>query len=474
MLVYGYALDDLVSAGLPSAVSEQISGSDWDPLEKWNAVAEYVDAARLTGYMRALDSTTTRLFGLRLGPDTCEEIDRRLRSLREPGYYRRVLNEVANVERCQVNSVDHDPFCETEMPDLLDQDISITALVRGYHASAESRSGIDVGTLDDYVRVIDWVFGRYARDAVAVKCWWAYFRSLAVASVDSPPRRSFARLRRGTDDKADRHRVEDFLFRHCVNLATEAGLPVKLHMGTLARNWDPHLTDCHACVTDVTPLVQEYPRTTFVLMHTAWPEQEQLLALAKHQPNVVVECSWSWTLAPRSTAEFIQRFLTTVPATKLLCFGGDYVTVENVVGHAELARRGLQSALEGLVDSGWITMEDAIALVPLLMRENAERRAAEPGELCGSGEATGRQAWHARPGNEDRAGKWLFLKPRLIEFPARARDVQVAPVLASECAAGYLTHRQLDHVVERASSRISVHSRTAPERHPDTALGVHG
>jgi hypothetical protein len=40
-------------------------------------------------------------------------------------------------------------------------------------------------------------------------------------------------------------------------------------------------------------------------MHTAWPQQEQLLALAKHQPNVVVECSWSWTLAPRSTVEFV-------------------------------------------------------------------------------------------------------------------------------------------------------------------------
>jgi hypothetical protein len=67
-----------------------------------------------------------------------------------------------------------------------------------------------------------------------------------------------------------------------------------------------------------------------------------------------------------------------VPATKLLCFGGDYVTVENVVGHAELARRGLQSSLEGLVESGWMTMADAIGLVPLLMRENAERVLPSP------------------------------------------------------------------------------------------------
>jgi len=37
--------------------------------------------------------------------------------------YSTFLNEVANIERCQVNSLEEDPFCETDMPDLLDQDI---------------------------------------------------------------------------------------------------------------------------------------------------------------------------------------------------------------------------------------------------------------------------------------------------------------------------------------------------------------
>ena len=109
----------------------------------------------MTGYLRAVDLTTERLFSLRLARDTCEEIDRRLRSLRTPGYYRGVLNELAGVERRQVNSVDHDPFCDTEMPDLLSQDISITGLVRRRHPAAESASGIEVGTLDDHLRVIE-------------------------------------------------------------------------------------------------------------------------------------------------------------------------------------------------------------------------------------------------------------------------------------------------------------------------------
>lgn len=373
LIVGGYALDDLVSAGLAAPAVQAFTGDDLGPVEKWDAVADVMEAARHTGYMRAVDVTTERLFGQRLARDTCEEIDRHCRELRAPGYYRHVLNEVANIERCQVNSLEEDPFCETDMPDLLDQDISIAGLVRGRHLRAERLSGIHVGSLDDYVHVVEWVFDRYAPRAVAAKCFWAYFRSLAVGPVDGPPRRAFDRSRRHTEDWSDRRQVEDFLFRRCVELATERGLPVKLHLGSLAHTEDPHLREIYDCVADVTRLVQEYPRTTFVLMHMAWPQQEQLLALAKHQPNVVVEMSWAWSAAPRSACDFLQRFLTTVPATKLLCFGADYLTVENVVGHAELARRGLQHALEDLVRSDWLSIDDASELVPLLMHGNARR-----------------------------------------------------------------------------------------------------
>jgi hypothetical protein len=48
------------------------------------------------------------------------------------------------------------------------------------------------------------------------------------------------------------------------------------------------------------------------------------------------------------------------------------------VGQAELARRGLQRALEGLVESGWMTIDDAARLVPLLMRDNALRLLPSP------------------------------------------------------------------------------------------------
>jgi len=372
LLCYSYAVRDLVSAGMPPEAVDLLGDPERSPVEQWDAVASYLAASRATGYVRALDLTTERLFGLRLERDSVEEIDARCRALRVEGYYEHVLRDVANIARCQVHTIDADPFCETRTPSLLQQDISLVPLVLGRHAAVEQASGVEVGSLDDYLDAIEWCFERYAARAVAVKCLWAYHRPLALGPAGEPPRQAFRRLRDGSASLDERRRVEDFLFRRCLALATEAGLPVKLHLGYLDGNDSPQLAHVFDHVRDVAPIVQANPRTTFVLMHKAWPQQEQLLALAKHQPNVVVDLCFSWVLAPLATVDFVQRFLTTAPASKLLCFGGDYCTVENVVGHAELARRGLQSALEGLVAHGWLSGDEALALVPRLMHGNAD------------------------------------------------------------------------------------------------------
>jgi predicted TIM-barrel fold metal-dependent hydrolase len=372
-LIDFYSLPDLVLAGLPAAAADELHRSERSPREQWETVEPFFAAARNTGFLHAVDITTERLFGLRLSRETVEEIDARARALRVEGYYAHVLRDVANVACCHVNTAEDDPYCETRQPDLLLQDLALAPLATGRHPSVERANGIDVGSLDDYLRVVERCFERYAGRAVAAKLAWAYQRSLAVEVPAEPPRREFERLRAGSAEPAERRRVEDFLLQRCIDLATDAGLPVKIHLGHLGGVGHPSYRHVFDHVRDVVPLVQANPSTTFVLMHIAWPQQEQLLALAKHQPNVVIDLCWAWINAPLSTQELLARALTTLPASKLLCFGGDYVTVEHVVGHAELARRGLQRALESLVACGWLTAAHAAELVPLLMHGNAER-----------------------------------------------------------------------------------------------------
>jgi hypothetical protein len=52
---------------------------------------------------------------------------------------------------------------------------------------------------------------------------------------------------------------------------------------------------------------------------------------------------------------------------------GDYFLVELVLGHAEMARRGIALALAELVEEGWLSLADALALVEPLLCGNARR-----------------------------------------------------------------------------------------------------
>ncbi len=372
-LLTAYCIDDMAAAGLPPESRADLRDDYLSPLEKWSIAEPFLLAARNTGYLRAVDLSTDKLFGMQLAADTCEAIDVAARELRCPGYYQRVL-DAAGVERCQVHSLDsEDDPCPDGWDEPLDQDLSLYPLVTGRHPRAEALAGIDVCELGDYEDVIEACFERSAHRVVAAKCLWAYYRPLAVVPSDAPPMRAFMRLRRGSASATDRRRVEDYLFLRALDHAAEHDLPVKLHVGYLAGNGLSELAYLAHHVEDTAALAQSRPQNRFVLMHMGWPYQEHVIAAAKHLANVTVDLCWAWILAPWSTTDFVCRFLTTAPATKLLCFGGDYATVETIVGHAEIARRGLETALERLVHADWMSIDTASAAVHQLMRGNAER-----------------------------------------------------------------------------------------------------
>jgi hypothetical protein len=80
---------------------------------------------------------------------------------------------------------------------------------------------------------------------------------------------------------------------------------------------------------------------------------------------------WAWILSPVAANRFLMQYLVTAPANKVLTFGGDYIPIEPVVGHAALARRGITVALAQLVDEGWLDLGAALELVDPIMRSNA-------------------------------------------------------------------------------------------------------
>ena len=74
-LISHYAVDDVISAGHAVRLDDGMS-----PEEQWDALAAGLRAARSTGYLRAVELTTERLFGLPFSRDACRALDRACRS----------------------------------------------------------------------------------------------------------------------------------------------------------------------------------------------------------------------------------------------------------------------------------------------------------------------------------------------------------------------------------------------------------
>jgi len=80
---------------------------------------------------------------------------------------------------------------------------------------------------------------------------------------------------------------------------------------------------------------------------------------------------WSWIINPIAAKDFLKKYLVTAPANKILTFGGDYIPVEPVLGHAVVARRGIALALSELVEEGWLSLNRADELADMIMHNNA-------------------------------------------------------------------------------------------------------
>jgi hypothetical protein len=377
LLFYHYAADDLWSSGMPADDRDRFFSPDVDPSDKWSIVKLYWERSRHTGYVRAVSQTIEALFDItELDAAGFVRITEVMRERARPGFYRSILREAAGVEVCQVNSLETS-LPSTQYPDILQQDLSLLPFSTDVDPENVQRmagvSGLPTSTLGEWRAVIDWAFATYGNSVDAVKSQSAYGRRLnydVVSDQDAAP--LYDRMRRGDALSAsERKALEDHLMRYCVGRAEEHRLPVKLHCGYYAGCDYMPLARVRRNAADLCPLLEDFPNTRFVLMHIGYPYQDEYIALAKHYRNVTIDLCWAWIINPLATVRFVKEFLMAVPANKLLTFGGDYGTVENIVGHAAIARRGLGQALSELVADGWLTEARALDLVEPLMRGNA-------------------------------------------------------------------------------------------------------
>jgi hypothetical protein len=374
LLFSHYLNSDMLTCGMPRAEHDRFFSSDVAPLDKWRILAPYWPAVRNTGYGMAVEIAMQQLYGVReLAKDTIGKVVSGYEKVRREGFYKEVLSERSGIESCQVNALD-EPFRRSLMPTFLMQDISIVGMFAGPNIDAYAKpSGIEVKTLADWYRVIDWWFETYGPYAVAAKSQNAYSRDIDYERV--PVEEAEPIFKKRISDRAlsarERKRLEDHLFWYSARAATKANLPIKLHTGYYAGQNSMPLSRLIHNPGSATSLCRAAPETRFIFMHICYPYYEEILSAAKQYTNAYIDMCWSWIINPIAAKDFLKKYLVTAPANKIVTFGGDYIPVEPVLGHAVIARRGIALALSELVEEGWLSLDRAAELADMIMHNNA-------------------------------------------------------------------------------------------------------
>ena len=377
MLFSHYLNSDMLTAGMPKQDYDRFFSPKVDPLDKWALLEPYWQAIKNTGYGQAVCIALRELYGVgELSVKTIKEVQLGYENVRRPNFYKHILCDLANIESCQVNCLTGSPFMESNMPTLLMQDLSIVGMFAGpdFKQFGEP-TGIEITSLSDWHKVIDWWFNKYGKYAVAVKSQNAYSRDINYEKV--PGEKVDAIFKKRLDKQsltsAEKKLLEDHLFWYAVDMATEFNLPVKLHTGYYAGENRMPLSRLINNPGSAAELCNIAPKTNFVFMHICYPYYEELISIAKQYTNAHIDMCWAWIINPVASKDFLKKYLVTAPANKVLTFGGDYIPVEPVLGHAVIARRGIALTLSELVEEGWLSLEDALKVVDPIMHGNARR-----------------------------------------------------------------------------------------------------
>ncbi len=377
-LFYNYIPADLVVAGAsPQAVERLLDSSNPDVRTRFAEIRQAWEAVRHTGYGEATRLIARELYEIdEITADAIEQAQATYGTRDQAGERLRLLRDVANLDHVQIDNFTRPCPVDASGPDFFLYDISWAPLSSGTpHIEAlMEETAVDIVDLGGLNCAMETVFAQNAERAVAVKSQHAYNRTLrwqprsereAAAALD-------AHLRDPeSTTEAQRLCLGDWCWARGVELAIEHDLPFKLHTGYYAghsRMPVDYIKSGHLC-----PLLARYLDARFVLMHIAYPYSEELIALAKHYPNVWVDLCWAWSINPLSAGEFVRHYLHAAPANKLFAFGGDTQLPGAALAYSRQARRWLTRALQAEVDDELLTETEAIALAERFMRENQYR-----------------------------------------------------------------------------------------------------
>ncbi len=381
LLFSHYTDSDLVAAGMSPKAVVDLQNPDI-PLEKrWNDFAPYWPFTRSTGYGRCMLIAARDLFGIEeINERTYGALSERISSANKPGWFERVLKEKAKID---VSILDDLTTTRGEplKPNprffkiVTRLDYIISAHEKEDLEHIEKVTGVAIGSLADLEKALGQAVEKGRREGLAgIKTGLAYERSLHFEKVSREAAgRTFEKLFTSRSakaaDESERKPLEDYLMHKVIQQAAEHHLPVQIHTGLQAGNrnniaWTnpSHLSE----------ILNEYPQVRFDLFHGGYPYGGELCTLAKNLPNVYPDLCWLHIIAPGVAKRALHELIETVPANKILGYGGDFFHVEGAYAHAQMARATTAEVLAEKVEQGYLKEDEAAGLMDRILYRNGK------------------------------------------------------------------------------------------------------
>lgn len=382
-LLTQYIVADLISAGMTYPQLEFVRDSSKPLAERWAVAEPFWDACRHTGYGRCLDRVAQDLYGLpAVNGETLGEMNdaflaRRKAAATGESYFRHVLREKS---RIALSITDSNLACDREMFRSVYRldDFLMPRTVEDIRHKAYPL-GMTVHSLDDWKEAAERDLDRALEaGAVGLKSGLAYHRSLRYdKATTQEAEESFNALRSSVDRPEwdpnltpQTLAFQNHMMHHILTLADRRGLTFQFHTGLQEGNAN-HIANANPEL--MTPLFQEYRNVRFDIFHIGYPYHHTLAAVCKNYPNVTIDFAWSHIISPNAARVALAEYLDTVPANKILGFGGDFGFPDGVYGHVAIARENIAAVLAGKVAEGIFDLDRAKQLARRMLFDTPKR-----------------------------------------------------------------------------------------------------
>lgn len=371
-LFHQYADDDIKSAGMSKPQFATLLTDSLSVSEKWKIMKPYYEGSFNTGYNRAVLLSADRLFGIKeFNDQSILQLTDKLRDAYKTDWYKTVLQDKCKIDflinDAQPAKGDADYFRYTKRFGYfqLDCKAKIDQLAK--------EQGTTINCLDDLVSTLNKEFETAVKNGITtLKNSTAYFRSLYFEDVSKKKAEEvFLQVMQSKDTPLSPEAAKplaDYMMHRILDQALKYNVPIQIHTGLQAGDGNYIQNSNPALLAN---LFLKYRNVNFILFHGGYPYGGEFGSLAKNFRNVYLDLCWLYVISPSYAERYLNEWLETVPANKIMAFGGDYENVENIYGHLLFAKEVIGNVLIEKMKSHYFSEDEVLKIARMILHDNA-------------------------------------------------------------------------------------------------------